>query len=87
MKYTVEDLNVALNEGEVVFQFEKKDGTIRTARGTKNFKVMNIDPSTAFSGKEYNKSDAVIRYYDLDKLSWRSFRKEKFITIDKIGKL
>lgn len=87
MKYTVEDLNCALLETEVVFQYKKKDGTVRTARGTKNFKVMNIDPSTAFSDKEYNKSDKVIRYYDLDKQSWRSFRLESFITIDKIGKL
>ena len=76
---TIEDLNKALLEGEVVFSFEKKDGTERVARGTK--KMDMVPDSSVPSGKEYNKSDAVIRYYDLDKQDWRSFRKEKFIEI------
>ena len=76
---TIEDLNKALLEGEVVFSFEKKDGTERVARGTK--KMDMVPDSSVPSGKKYNKSDAVIRYYDLDKQDWRSFRKEKFIEI------
>ena len=76
---TLEDLNKALLEGEVIFSFEKKDGSERIARGTKKREM--VPDSSVPIGKEYHKSDEVIRYYDLDKQDWRSFRKDKFIDI------
>lgn len=69
-------LNEMLHNGIVEFQFTKKDGTIRQAKGT--LKSEHI-PTTATSGSGRKASPNVQVYWDLEKNAFRSFVKESFI--------
>lgn len=72
-----------LRLGIEVFQYKKKDGTIREARGTLNEDIINENDGTPTgNGVNHNYSDDIIRYYDLDKKAWRSFLYENFIKFD-----
>lgn len=67
-----------LRENESVkFKFIKKNGEEREANGTLNF---NAIPETACpSGtQKYEDPIDVVKYYDLDKEGWRSFRWNQF---------
>jgi len=61
--------------GIVRFSYLKKDGTIRTAIGTLK---KNLLPETLGTGKKA--PNDVFVYYDTEKSSWRSFRKENILT-------
>ena len=87
MKVTTENLTESLallksrmHDGEVSFTYLKKDGSERTARGTLNVQVMGEENSP--KGMDYNKSDDVTRYYDLNSNGWRSFTNVNLISID-----
>lgn len=87
MKVTTENLTESLallksrmHDGEVKFTYQKKDGSERTARGTLNVQVMGEENSP--KGMDYNKSDDVTRYYDLNSNGWRSFTNVNLISID-----
>lgn len=87
MKVTTENLTESLtllksrmHEGEVNFTYQKKNGSERTARGTLNVQVMGEENSP--KGMDYNKSDDVTRYYDLNSNGWRSFTNVNLISID-----
>ncbi|GEM_PF-216081 len=58
-----------LEEGEVVFRFEKRNGDIRDARGTLNFRYI---PPKKFL-QTHLPITTFVRYYDLDKEDWRAF--------------
>lgn len=65
--------------GEFRFFFYKKDGTVREAYAT-------LDPSVISEywqpkGGGYEEAEDVIRYFDLEFLSWRSFKVENFIDV------
>lgn len=75
---TVEELKEKLREGIVQFEYTKKDGSIRTAKGTLNLdliKKFGAEPK----GTQTEISDAVIRYYDINSEGWRSFIKENLV--------
>ena len=73
----INDLRKALNEGVVLFQFQKKDGTLRDARGTT---CPDLIPSDNMpKGKRTSEQQAAfmrqtVAFYDIDKKAWRSMR-------------
>ena len=78
----IKDVNItnfknALHKGVVEFKYIKKNGEIRTAKGTLNIDVMGED--NAPKGTGYDIVDTNIRYYDLNSEGWRSFIAENLI--------
>ena len=73
----VNDLRKALNEGIVLFEFVKKDGTLRHARGTTCPELIPTDNTP--QGKRTPEQQAAyqrqtVAFYDIDKKDWRSMR-------------
>jgi hypothetical protein len=68
-----DELKEMLRMGKVHFEYKKADGTIREALGTLNSDYIPVAmiPKDSSTYKEYN-----LRYFDLDKNSWRSIAKE-----------
>ena len=67
----------ALHKGVVEFKYKKKNGEIRSAKGTLNIEVMGEDNAPKCTG--YDIVDDNIRYYDLNSEGWRSFIPENLI--------
>ena len=68
-------LNKGLHSGNVTFYFEKKDGEIRKATGT-----LKID----YEFKTQNQPNPkIFTYFDVDVNSFRYFKVENFIMIEK----
>lgn len=65
--------------GEFRFFFYKKDGTVREAYATLDPVV--ISEFWQPKGGGYEEAEDVIRYFDLEALSWRSFKVENFIDL------
>lgn len=63
-----------LRRGTVVFSFERADGTVRKARGT----LRNTEGFVKGTGKPNYKT---VRYFDVDKQAFRSFKVENLIAI------
>ena len=84
-------LHEMLAHGIVEFTFIKKDGTLRTARGT-NYPDL-IPPRCAPSGRQQAEIEAgltepnwkSIAYYDLDKEEWRAFSIENFVQVNRVA--
>ena len=73
----IPDLRKALNEGIVLFQFIKKDGTTRHARGTTCPDLVPTDDTP--KGKRTAQQQALyerttVAFYDIDRKGWRSMR-------------
>jgi len=73
----IKDLRKALNEGLVHFEFIKKDGTKRYARGTTSPDLIPTDDTpknkrTPEQQAAYNRQ--TVSFYDIDKKAWRSMR-------------
>ena len=73
----INDLRKALNEGIVLFEFVKKDGTLRHARGTTCPELIPTDNTP--QGKRTPQQQAAfqrqtVAFYDIDKKDWRSMR-------------
>lgn len=66
-----------LKTGIKKFSFTKVDGTIREAQGTRNIDI--ITEADALPKGVVKDTDNVIRYYDVDKVGWRSFKVDNFI--------
>ena len=71
------DLRQALSEGVVLFDFIKKDGSLRHARGTTCPDLVPTDNTpqgkrTPRQQERYNQQ--VVTFYDIDKKGWRSMR-------------
>ena len=73
---SVEELNKMLHEGIVEFEFIKKDGSVRQAKGTLLSEHLPEQKADATPRK---KNDNVQVYFDLDKKSFRSFVKASFV--------
>jgi hypothetical protein len=73
---SVDELNKMLHEGIVEFEFIKKDGSVRQAKGTL---LKEYLPAPKADGTSRKSSDNVVVYFDLDKNSFRSFVKESFV--------
>ena len=73
----IKDLRNALKEGLVHFEFIKKDGTKRYARGTTSPDLIPTDDTpknkrTPEQQAAYNRQ--TVTFYDIDKKAWRSMR-------------
>lgn len=73
---TIEELKEKMRQGIVEFEFVKKDGTIRQAKGTLVSSYFNYIPKG--DGVE---KPGVTTYFDMDKNCFRCFRNENFIGI------
>lgn len=73
------DFKKLLNEGEVKFQFTKKNGKTRDARGTTNLGL--IPEANHPKGTGYTEPDDTVRFFDLDKNAWRSLCWDSFIGV------
>lgn len=78
---SVADMNVklydALSEHDVRFRFKKVDGTIREAHGT-----MKADVIPEIKGTGRPLPFGLQLFFDLDKGSFRSFKKENLIDFE-----
>ena len=73
---SVEDLKQMLHEGIVNFEFVKKDGSVRSAKGTLLAEYL---PAPKEGGASRKHSENVVVYFDLEKKAFRSFVKESFV--------
>lgn len=70
--WKVVKLKMRLATNSVVsFEYKKKDGSIRSAFGTKKSDLVQ----THIKGTKKRKSSAdTVKYFDLEKTAWRSFK-------------
>lgn len=75
------ELKEKLRNGIVYFTYKKKDGTMRTAKGTT---MLDLIPEENHpKGVVSNKPEDHVCYWDLDREGWRSFKNANFVKIDK----
>ena len=75
---SLEEFSKMLREGIVDFEFIKKDGSVRKAKGT--LVADYLPTSTADSDcSTRKKNENVMVYFDMEKKSFRSFVKESFV--------
>lgn len=77
-----ERLKTALNEGVVAFSYEKKDGSWRSACGTRNPEIIGYIDGTLPSGTGKHK-EGTIAYWDIDAAGWRACLEANIIDITK----
>jgi len=74
---TISDLKIALHEGIVLFEFIKKDGSLRHARGTTCPDLVPADDTPKGTRKPEQQTrydQQTVAFYDIDKKGWRSMR-------------
>jgi len=76
MTITLDELRDLLYKDKVSFEFAKKDGTARKAVGTLNENLIPNENKPKSTSKALN-----LRFFDLEKTSWRSICKDTQITI------
>ena len=84
------DLRTALNEGVVLFEFVKKDGTLRHVRGTTCPDLIPMDnmPKGARTpAQQAAYARQTVTFYDIDKKAWRSMRIETLWSAQRAMKL
>ena len=86
----IPDLKKALFEGIVLFQFIKKDGTTRHARGTTCPDLVPTDDApkgkrTPEQQEAYERT--TVAFYDIDKKDWRSMRIDTIWSYERVRKL
>ena len=83
-----ESFRDALANGFARFIYVKKDGTTRTALGTRSPSLIPVDklPKGDMSEDEATWEDSAktIPYFDLDKNEWRSFSVLNFNSLDRV---
>ena len=81
-----ESFRDALANGFARFTYYKKDGTTRTALGTRSSVLIPTDklPKGQLVINEWEDIVKSIPYFDLDKNEWRSFSVLNFISLDKV---
>ena len=79
-----ESFRVVLNNGFARFTYYKKDGTTRTALGTRSSVLIPTDklPKCPQDNEEWEERAKAIPYFDLDKREWRSFSVLNFVSLD-----
>lgn len=70
-------LRAALRAGATRFTFQKQDGEVREAYGTLNPALFQYEAK----GSDRAENLTAIKYYDLDKQAWRSFRAERILRV------
>ena len=74
---SIPDLKTALYEGIVLFEFIKKDGSLRRVRGTTSPDLVPADdtPKNKRTPEQQAAYDRqTVAFYDIDKKGWRSMR-------------
>ena len=80
MAWAAEKLIAEMYANESVeFEFIKADETIRIAHGTRVMTV--IEKHWAPVGQPSHDHPDVVRYFDNDKLQWRSFRIDRLVAV------
>ena len=77
---SLDEFSNMLHEGIVEFEFIKKDGTVRSAKGTLD--PAHLPPAKPVDGESAaprKKNESVFVYYDLEKNAFRSFVKASFL--------
>lgn len=79
-----ESFRDALFNGFARFTYYKKDGTTRTALGTRSILLIPADkaPKCPQVNDEWGESAKAIPYFDLEKKEWRSFSVLNFVSLD-----
>lgn len=78
-------LREKLHIGTTKFVFRKKDGSLRPAVGTTNLDLIPQDlwpKDMSGDYEEREKQSTNIKFFDLDKLAWRSCNENSIISID-----
>lgn len=73
--WQVARLRAALRAGATRFTFQKQDGEVREAYGTLCPDLFQYE----HKGSDRAESPTAIKYFDLDKGAWRSFRAERIL--------
>ena len=83
-----ESFRDALSNGFARFTYYKKDGTTRTALGTRSSVLIPTDklPKCPQDNDKWEERDKAIPYFDLEKNEWRSFNVLNFNSLDKVWK-
>ena len=86
----IPDLKKALFEGIVLFEFIKKDGSLRHARGTTCPDLVPSDDTpkgkrTPLQQAAYDRQ--TVAFYDIDRKAWRSMRIDTIWTYHRALKL
>lgn len=82
---SVEILKEGLKNGVVTFSYQKKDGSIRVAKGTTNLPFIESN-YTFKDGVNYPKRRGYTSYWDFDKNDWRCFDETCLVEIIDIKK-
>lgn len=75
--WKVARLRLALRAGAARFTFQKQDGEMREAYGTLNPDLFRYE----HKGGDRAECPTAIKYFDLDKNAWRSFRAERIMQV------
>lgn len=81
-----ESFRDALSNGFARFTYYKKDGTTRTALGTRSPSLIPVDklPQCPQTNDEWEERAKAIPYFDLEKGEWRSFSVLNFKSLDQV---
>lgn len=79
-----ESFRDAISNGFARFTYFKKDGTTRTALGTRSPLLIPAEHQPSSGAPNKNSEFATIPYFDLDKNEWRSFSVLNFVSLDKV---
>ena len=81
-----ESFRDALSNGFARFTYYKKDGSIRTALGTRSPLLIPTDklPQCPQNNEEWEERAKAIPYFDLEKNEWRSFSVLNFKRLDRV---
>ena len=77
-KVSIHELKKMLSQGEVKFQYTKKDGSVRTAVGTLRSDLITKKPS---GGECYPRRAGYTPYFDIEKGWWRVFAESKLLGV------
>lgn len=84
----LESFRDTLSNGFARFTYYKKDGTTRTAFGTRSLSLVPVDklPKGDMSDGATTQDCSVkaITYFDLDKNEWRSFSVLNFVSLNRV---
>jgi len=72
-------LRSALRAGAARFSFQKTDGEVREAYGTTNAGLFQYQSKGTAADRA--ESPCQIKYFDLEKNAWRSFRAERILSV------
>ena len=82
-----ESFRDALSNGFARFTYRKKDGTTRTALGTRSLSLIPVDklPKSLFAARsDSSENCSSFCYFDLEKNEWRSFNVLNFVSLDQV---